>query len=82
MINRLVPLEDTENTYVLLENVIESFADEIFTMYKVQDATVLSVTRNADIEVEYELNDDDSLDYRQYMKKIDERAFQACSRAS
>lgn len=70
LINRLVPLEDAENTYVLLENVIESFADEIFTMYKVQDATVLCVTRNADIEVEYELNDDDSLDYRQYMKKL------------
>lgn len=69
-LNRLVPVEGRGNTFVLLERIIEYFAADIFTMYKVQACTVLCVTRNADIDTEYEVSDDDHMDYRQYMKKL------------
>lgn len=69
-LKRLVPVEGRENSFVLLEKVIEYFAADFFTMYKVQDTTVLCVTRNADIDTEYEVSDDDHMDYRQYMKKL------------
>lgn len=69
-LNRLVPVEGRENSFILLERIIEYFAADLFTMYKVQDSTVLCVTRNADIDTEYEVSDDDHMDYRQYMKKL------------
>lgn len=69
-LKRLVPIEGREKSFILLEKVIEYFTSDVFAMYKVQASTVLCVTRNADIDTEYEVSDDDHMDFRQYMKKL------------
>lgn len=69
-INRLLKIEGRENDFILLEDIIENFASEIFSMYKVLDSTVICITRNADIDTDYEVADEERMDYRQYMKKL------------
>jgi len=55
--------------FVLCEEVLLEFADQIFDQYTVAEKAIVSVTRNADISPEdeaYEVNED----YRQHMRKI------------
>ena len=55
--------------FVLCEEVLLEFADQIFEQYAVTEKAIVSVTRNADISPEdeaYEVNED----YRQHMRKI------------
>lgn len=59
-----------ENTFLLLEDIIEYFCKDIFSMYKVLDSTVISITRNADIDTDYDMSFDENADYRQFMKKL------------
>ena len=69
-INRLLEVEGMENTFLLLEDIIEYFCKDIFSMYKVLDSTVISITRNADIDTDYDMSFDENADYRQFMKKL------------
>lgn len=55
--------------YILLEDLLVAYVDLLFDMYNVVDRTVLSVTRNADINPNDESYDFDE-DYRHHMKKI------------
>ncbi|MFS0782624.1 polyphosphate kinase 1 [Bacillus sp. 1P06AnD] len=55
--------------FVLVEEIILEYADEVFENCTIADKTVISVTRNADISPEDEVFDDDE-DYRHHMKKI------------
>ena len=56
-----------DRTYVLLEDIIKEFGAELFEGYKVQNAFVMSLTRNADIS--YDDDDYDvEEDFRTYMK--------------
>ncbi len=55
--------------YALSEEIIQHFAAEVFDMYDVLEASIISVTRNADINPDDEIYDDDE-DYRMHMKKI------------
>lgn len=63
-------LEDGQGVrFVLCEEVLLEFADQIFDQYTVTEKCVVSVTRNADISPEdeaYEVHED----YRQHMRKI------------
>jgi len=68
-LDRLFMLEG-ECRYVLLEDIIFHFAHLVFKPYKVLEKTVLSVTRNADINVEQEEALDEDLDFRQFMQKL------------
>ena len=55
--------------FVLLEDLIESFAEEIFSMYKVKHTNIICVTRNADLDV-LEGEEEQGVDYREHMKRI------------
>jgi polyphosphate kinase len=66
-LERIICLEGTCR-FVLLEDVIYHFAHIAFKPYKVQNKTVIAVTRNADIKTEEGLDED--IDYRQFMRRI------------
>ena len=68
-IDRIIVLDKEKNSYLLLEDIILYFAQDIFLMYKFIDSTVMCITRNADIDTDLEIYDD-STDYRQHMKKL------------
>jgi len=55
--------------FVLLEDIILYFADLLFEDLKVVEKKIISVTRNADIEIEAEDVDED-LGYKQFMNEI------------
>ncbi|MDD6256095.1 polyphosphate kinase 1 [Methanobrevibacter boviskoreani] len=55
--------------YMLIEDLIYEYANEIFSTYQIDFKTVVCVTRNADINLSTNKPDEDE-DYRGYMKKI------------
>ena len=61
-----------EIRYILLEKIIFEYADEIFSNYKVEFKTILSVTRNADISL-FNSQIEEEEDYIGYMKGILEK---------
>ena len=58
-----------DSSYVLLEDIVYYFSNLAFSPYKVKEKTILMVTRSADINTE-EDDVDDSIDYRQFMKRL------------
>lgn len=64
----LLPAEEGIR-FVLVEDLIRYFVDQVFTDYKVLDRCVFSITRNADLSEEEALYDED-VDYRDYMKDL------------
>ncbi len=69
MVPRILDLPGDGIDYMLVEELVSHYAPQIFDMYRVSDTTVISVTRNADIDPDDVTYDDDE-DYRQHMKKI------------
>src|SRR5699024_9655219 len=62
-------LEERGVRYVLTEQIVLEYAQELFESYQVTGKCVISVTRNADISPEdedYDINDD----FRQHMQKV------------
>ncbi|MDO5849080.1 MAG: polyphosphate kinase 1 [Methanobrevibacter sp.] len=68
-LDSLVFLPGEGFNFILMENIILHYADQIFTNYSVKFKTVMSVTRNADISFLHEQIDSDD-DYRELVKKI------------
>ncbi len=66
---RVIMIDKELGRYVLLEELILHFVKNIFSMYELKESSIMSVTRNMDIETDVE-NYDENLDYRQYMKQI------------
>lgn len=66
---RLLFSPEDHSRYILIEDLIYEYANEIFINYKIRFKSIVSVTRNADINLSSSQIDDDE-DYRQYMKKI------------
>ena len=66
-----LPREDGERgfKFVLLEDLIDMYAAEIFSMYKVKHTNIICVTRNADLDV-VEGEEEQGVDYREHMKRI------------
>lgn len=61
---------DPSNTrFVLMEQIILMHVEEIFDQFTVLDKSIIVVTRNADINTDEGLLDED-IDYRMHMKKI------------
>ncbi|HIU26198.1 MAG TPA: polyphosphate kinase 1, partial [Candidatus Copromorpha excrementigallinarum] len=54
--------------YTLLENIVLKYADRIFDNCKVHSKSIISVTRNADINVSSLVDEDE--DFRYHMKKV------------
>ncbi|MDO5292868.1 MAG: polyphosphate kinase 1 [bacterium] len=65
----LLVLPGNEMRYILVEDIIKEFAKTIFSMYEVLEITKLSVTRNADINLEDDTSAFDT-DYRNKMKLL------------
>lgn len=67
---RIVKLpSDNGVQYTLLEQIIEYEVSNIFSMYKVKHTNIISVSRNADLDV-IDGNDEVGDDYREHMKRI------------
>lgn len=69
IVDRVYKYADDPLRILLIEDIVTNHVDKIFKGYEILFATVISVTRNADINLDPhgELDDED---YRQYMKKI------------
>ena len=66
---KIIYSPDDEKRFILLEKIIYEYANEVFSNYKLEFKTIVSVTRNADIVLSNSQIDEDE-DYRGYMKKI------------
>ena len=66
---RMLFLPGFKHGYILIEEIIYRYAEQIFQMYTPVDKGIIKVTRNADINPDAEVYDDD-LNYRAHMKKI------------
>ncbi len=66
---RIIQIPGKHFRFLLLEDVIEMYAAEIFSMYKVKHTNVICVTRNADLDAT-EGTEEQGEDYREHMKRI------------
>lgn len=72
-----VPDEETDSiNYVLVEEIISHYADEIFENYKIEEKALMRVTRNADIDVDESY--DSELDFRQNMSVVISKRKRLC----
>ncbi len=62
-------LEERGVHYILTEDILLEFTNQIFGQFVITDQAVICVTRNADISPEDEAYDVD-MDFRQHMRKI------------
>ncbi|SHO50797.1 polyphosphate kinase 1 [Anaerocolumna xylanovorans] len=62
-------LSGMENGYILTEKIVLEHISDVFGMYKIECAAIISVTRNADISPEDEIFEVDD-DFREQMKKV------------
>jgi polyphosphate kinase len=65
---RLIPVDGTEGTYMLLEEVILHFMSKVFHNNKILTKSLIRLTRSADIDADALYDEDD--DYREFMEKI------------
>lgn len=63
-------------SFVLVEDIISHFADKAFQGYKIEEKTVLRITRNADINVDESF--DNELDFRQNMSELISKRKRLC----
>lgn len=68
-IPKIVFLPGNSVRFVLTEDIILEYTQQVFDMFEVEDKTIISVTRNADLSPADEDYHDD-VDYRHLMKKI------------
>ena len=66
---RIVKLPGKGFSFILLEHVIEMYADTVFSMYNIKHTNVICVTRNADLD-DTRSNDGSDDDYREFMKRF------------
>ena len=68
-LERMVFLPGDGRRYVLLEDIILYYCDDLFENYTVEEKAVLCITRSADINPDDEIYESTD-DYRSHMKKI------------
>lgn len=66
---RLILLPGEGTQFILLENALKLIVDDVFSMYSTKRASVICVTRNADIDANADIDEID-YDYREHMKRI------------
>ncbi len=64
-----LPTSTKGTEFILLEDLIDHFATQIFSMYRVKHTNIICVTRNADLDV-VEGEEEQGDDYREHMKRI------------
>lgn len=71
VLKRVVRLGDNGKRFILLEDILLHYANEIFENYKVLDKTLIRITRNADIsENEVEFEEDQEKTFRDVMEVL------------
>lgn len=68
-VDKLLFLNSQNTRYIAAEDILNHYADTVFSMYNIKEKTILRVTRNADITTDDEFADQD-IDFRQHMKKL------------
>ncbi|WFR59349.1 polyphosphate kinase 1 [Anaerocolumna sp. AGMB13025] len=66
---KVAVLPGNQTRFVMMEKIVLEHTSEIFGMYKVECAAIISVTRNADISPEDDIFEVDD-DFRERMKKV------------
>lgn len=66
---RVISLPGEGTQFILLENALKTIMADVFSMYTTKRASVICVTRNADIDPNDGTEDMD-YDYREHMKRI------------
>lgn len=67
---RLVQIPSDQNKYMLVEELILHFMPSIFEKYTVKSKSLIRIIRNADIDIDDQMFDDDALDYRDSMEEL------------
>ncbi|MCD8109269.1 MAG: polyphosphate kinase 1 [Clostridiales bacterium] len=67
--SRLVRIPQHENRYMLMEELILHFMSEIFDSYEISSKSLIRILRNADIDPDEEMYDDDA-DFRNIMEQL------------
>ncbi len=67
---RVIKLPGEETQFILLEQALKLIAPDVFNMYKTKRASVICVTRNADIDPNSDYISEIDYDYREHMKRI------------
>lgn len=75
---RVIFLPSQENVieYILVEDVILSYAAQQFSGYKIEEKTLMRITRNADINTEE--GKDDEVDFRESMSQLISKRRRLC----
>ncbi len=66
---RLVRIPDYPNRYILMEELILHYVARIFSHFEVKSKSLIRILRNADIDPDEEMYDDDT-DFRQVMEQL------------
>jgi len=69
ILKRLIPMMSDSSRYVLVEDLILHYMPQIFSNYEVKSQSLIRTIRNADIDVDEALDNEDS-DYRKSMEKL------------
>ncbi len=67
-LERIVWLPGGSYRYTLIENIVLKYADRVFDNCHVKDKSIISVTRNADVNVSSLVDEDE--DFRHHMKRV------------
>lgn len=78
VIPRLVRIPGHENRFMLREELILHYIPLIFDRYKIKSKSLIRIIRNADIDPDEEMYDDDT-DFRQVMEQLVSRRRKLCS---
>ena len=74
---RMVRIPDHKNRYILMEELILHYVAEIFDRYEICSKSLIRVLRNADIDPDEEMYDDDT-DFRKVMEQLVSRRKRLC----
>ena len=64
-----LPTNDTTRSFVLLEDVISRFIDQLFKGYEIKSVTAFRITRNADLDIHEDEADDLLIEIEAELKK-------------
>ena len=64
-----MPTNDTSRNFVLLEDVISRFIDQLFKGYEIKSVTAFRITRNADLDIHEDEADDLLIEIEAELKK-------------
>ncbi len=74
---RLVRIPEHENRYMLMEELILHYIPVVFERYQIKSKSLIRIIRNADIDPDEEMYDDDT-DFRQVMEQLVSRRRKLC----